>query len=284
MAKNKRVNKVEVGTGTPKFPDGRILWINSDDNSISRYIEETREWTNVGGSSGSSLPDFLKIEETTYFNGAYGSNITVNEIYSNNENQFRIGIDGPSSMDLSSPAQITFQPASVSISANNLSNGNYGYFSVNGNQISATSNAGQILFQSNENGSKLELNGYQGVFLGINHPTGGYTGIDFANNDINITSHTNDVYINASDTATLQGLNVSIYGGFSGYRGYNTVQVKSTGMGTDKGLDIFAQSTINITSADSTVNLSGNGFTFNTKEIATQEWVQQAIATAIAAL
>lgn len=66
--RNKRIAKIEFGTVEPKSPENNVLWLNTGDNSISRYIEDTRNWTQVGGSSSgssgssSSIPESLTIQ------------------------------------------------------------------------------------------------------------------------------------------------------------------------------------------------------------------------------
>jgi hypothetical protein len=55
--RNKRIGKIEYGKSTPKSPDDKVLWINTNNDSISRYIESTREWVNVVGSTGGSVGD-----------------------------------------------------------------------------------------------------------------------------------------------------------------------------------------------------------------------------------
>jgi hypothetical protein len=52
--RNKRASKIEIGKRIPRSPDEQVLWLNTNNESISRYIESTREWVNVGGSGGAA--------------------------------------------------------------------------------------------------------------------------------------------------------------------------------------------------------------------------------------
>ena len=50
--RNKKVDKIMSGTTAPSSPNDEIVWINTTNNSISRYNETSNAWVQIGGTSG----------------------------------------------------------------------------------------------------------------------------------------------------------------------------------------------------------------------------------------
>ena len=70
--RNKRIGKIEYGKSTPRSPDDKVLWINTDNNSISRYIESTRQWVSVvestgGNTGGNANTGLFEFENSSMF-------------------------------------------------------------------------------------------------------------------------------------------------------------------------------------------------------------------------
>lgn len=52
--RNKKVDKVEIGTNAPR-PNDEVVWIDSQNLNINIYNENTSEWVSVGGSGGENV-------------------------------------------------------------------------------------------------------------------------------------------------------------------------------------------------------------------------------------
>lgn len=60
MTFNRRVDRIESGPNNPKAPNNEVVWIDTDNNTISRYDEGSSEWVSVGGTAGTFDDPILK--------------------------------------------------------------------------------------------------------------------------------------------------------------------------------------------------------------------------------
>jgi hypothetical protein len=50
--RNKKIDKIMSGTTAPSSPTDEMVWINTTNNTISRYNETLNSWVSVGGGNG----------------------------------------------------------------------------------------------------------------------------------------------------------------------------------------------------------------------------------------
>ena len=54
MTFNKKIDRLESGTATPKSPNDETIWVDTNNNSIKRYNETNDSWVSVGGAGGAA--------------------------------------------------------------------------------------------------------------------------------------------------------------------------------------------------------------------------------------
>jgi hypothetical protein len=54
MTFNKKIDRLESGTATPKSPNDEVIWVDTNNNSIKRYNETNDSWVSVGGAGGAA--------------------------------------------------------------------------------------------------------------------------------------------------------------------------------------------------------------------------------------
>ena len=54
MTFNKKIDRLESGTITPKSPNDETIWVDTNNNSIKRYNETNDSWVSVGGAGGAA--------------------------------------------------------------------------------------------------------------------------------------------------------------------------------------------------------------------------------------
>lgn len=123
MTFNKRIDRLESGQDTPTSPNDEVIWVDTNNNAIKRYNEDSSSWVSLGGStenvefssdltltnagiSSSSGPDGQMWG--IYFEN---NNIGIGDVFRISEVPITEGVDinGDYTVDWSSPSSFTSQ-------------------------------------------------------------------------------------------------------------------------------------------------------------------------------
>ena len=104
MTFNKKIDRLESGTITPKSPNDETIWVDTNNNSIKRYNETNDSWVSVGGAGGAAnTGDITFVGSTIIGNGTIDlvpDNTLTNDSYliitPTDTNHIHIRAGGPS--------------------------------------------------------------------------------------------------------------------------------------------------------------------------------------------
>jgi hypothetical protein len=77
MTFNKKIDRLESGTATPKSPNDEVVWIDTNNNTISRYDEGSSEWISVGGSEAGTFDDPILKDNVRFINNSNSVRLKV---------------------------------------------------------------------------------------------------------------------------------------------------------------------------------------------------------------